>query len=204
MPGKSHKAKRGGGSPLPTGVVHRVAHSAPPAGIPSKKYPHRMGGGKKWKKCSGKGMKGGSSCQMMQKGGMNASSSGSAWQYVQNQVGDGNTQFKDTFEGPTNDYGNAIRSLGGTAEASYAQTNISKGPYEPQSGGRKSRKSKKSKKSRKSKKSKKSKSRSKRGGFFGSGVLETAAVPFGLFAAQQYYGKKSSKNKNRTRRTRKM
>jgi hypothetical protein len=180
MPGKSKKSKRGGGNALPTGVVRRQMVPYQPG-----QYPQRR-------------MNGGGQCQMMQKGGMNASSSGSAWQYVQNQVGDANTQYNDTFKGPTNDYGNAIRSLGGTAEASYAQTNISKGPYEPQSGGRKSRRSRKSRKSRKSR------SRSKRGGFFGSGVIETAAVPFGLFAAQHYYGKKSSKNKNKTRRTRKM
>ena len=187
MPGKSKKSKKskrgGGGNAHPTGIVRRQ-----PVAYPPGQYPKRR-------------MNGGGQCQMMQKGGMNASSSGSAWQYVQNQVGDANTQYNDTFKGATNDYGNAIRSLGGTAEASYAQTNISKGPFEPQSGGRKSRKSRKSKKS---KKSRKSRSRSKRGGFFGSGVIETAAVPFGLFAAQHYYGKKSSKNKNKTRRTRKM
>jgi hypothetical protein len=105
---------------------------------------------------------------------------GSAWQSVGNTVGDGNTQWKNTFEGPTNMFGNSIRNIGLTQPSSVADTNIAKGPF--QSGGRRR---------------KHRKSRSRKGGFFGSGALETAAVPFGLLAAQQYYASRTRKHGRR-------
>jgi hypothetical protein len=188
MPRKSrnsHKTTVGGGGhdgPPPAVIPRKRATG--PVHEPSRVPPHRM-----------------QQHMGVQHGGMNAqSSSGSAWQYVQNAVGDGNTQWKDTFEGPTNMYGNSIRNVGLTQPSSIAETNILKGPF--QSGGRKSRKSRKTRKSRKGKSiSRKCKSRSRRGGFFGSGVLGTAAVPFGLLAAQQYYSRRLGKNslKKRTR-----
>uniref|UniRef100_A0A6C0H9M6 Uncharacterized protein n=1 Tax=viral metagenome TaxID=1070528 RepID=A0A6C0H9M6_9ZZZZ len=100
--------------------------------------------------------------------------------YVLSQYGNGNTQWDNVFRGSgPSPYGNQLVNLqhpGVTSPASLspppATTTPQTAPEATQKGG----------------------SRRRRGGFMGS-VLSQAAVPFGLLALQQSYGRRMKSRK---------
>lgn len=102
---------------------------------------------------------------------------GSATRFMELNVGSGQQQFANTFQGPTNMYGASIRNLAMDQPTSPADvaTLSGKGPF--QSGGRRRQIGRKYK-----------------GGFLGT-VIQDAAVPFGLWAAQNAYGKRTRRQK---------
>lgn len=88
--------------------------------------------------------------------------------YVLSQYGNGNTQWDNVFRasGPS-PYGNQLVNLQHAGVTSPAMVPKPEPPAAAQKGG----------------------SRRRRGGFMGS-VLTQAAVPFGLLALQQHYGRR--------------
>ena len=111
----------------------------------------------------------------------------SAWGYVMNTVGDGWTQFMDTFSIQPGENAGAMNS---NQLVSIKNPNINdpSSSMLKQTGGSKRRKGK-----------------GKKGGFLGVGaVLEQAVVPFGLLAMQQSYKSKRAKRSGfkRSRRNR--
>ena len=101
----------------------------------------------------------------------------SAWGYVMNTVGDGWTQFMDTFSVQPGENAGAMNS---NQLVSIKNPNINdpSNTILKQAGG------------------KRRKGKGKKGGFLGVGaVLEQAVVPFGLLAIQQSYGNKSKRAK---------
>ena len=93
--------------------------------------------------------------------------------YVLSQYGDGNTQWDNVFRGSgPSPYGNQLVNLqhpGVTSPAMVPKPEPPAAPVAGQKGG--------------------SRRRRRRGGFMGS-VLSQAAVPFGLLALQQSYGRR--------------
>jgi hypothetical protein len=91
--------------------------------------------------------------------------------YVLSQYGDGNTQWENVFASSgLSPYGNQVVNLqhaGVTSPAMVPKPEPPAAPAAAQKGG----------------------SRRRRGGFMGS-VLTQAAVPFGLLALQQHYGRR--------------
>jgi len=143
-----------------------------------------------------------------QRGGVGNASSGlitnatSAADFQMKNVGTMNQQWDNVFKGPTNMYGATVRNLAMTEPSSPADASVTSGNAPFQNGGR-SRRHSKSRKGgcwglfdgNQSKKSKgRGKGRSRKGGFFGA-VLQEAAVPFGLLAANNYYGKRTRKHR---------
>jgi hypothetical protein len=108
----------------------------------------------------------------------------SAWGYVMNTVGDGWTQFMDTFSvSPDMNAG----TLNSNQLVSIKNPNINNPNTSTlkQTGG------------------KRRKGKGKKGGFLGVGaVLEQAVVPFGLLALQQSYGKSRRAKRGGSKRSR--
>jgi hypothetical protein len=135
-----------------------------------------------------------------QRGGTgNAPSSGAysdAASFVESQVGNGNQQWENVFvRGGMN--GNQVQSLDGSQPSSVLSTNLSNLP--PMTGGRRRGRGRTQRRSRKQRggrtmRRQRGQTRSKKGGFFGA-VLEQALVPFGLFAAQNRYAKRTRNNR---------
>lgn len=149
-------------------------------------------------------MKGGSKRRQrgrQQRGGTgNAPSSGAysdAASYVESQVGNGNQQWDNVFIRGGNN-GNQVQSLDGTQPSSPLSTylNSQNGGSRRSRYGSRTRGQRRSRKQRggRSMRRQREQSRSKKGGFFGA-VLEQALVPFGLFATQNRYAKRSRKNR---------
>ena len=93
--------------------------------------------------------------------------------YVLSQYGDGNTQWDNVFRGSgPSPYGNQLVNLQHAGVTSPAMVPKPEPPAPPASGGQKG-----------------GSRRRRRGGFMGS-VLSQAAVPFGLLALQQSYGRR--------------
>jgi hypothetical protein len=114
--------------------------------------------------------------------GNSPSGSGSAWQYVEGQVGNGNQQWDNVFvKGSGN--GNQLVSVDGSNPSSPLSTYLKSGG---QMGGRGRTRGRTRSQTR-------GQTRSRRGGFFGS-VLGDALVPFGLFAAQNNFAKRVGKH----------
>ena len=122
-----------------------------------------------------------------QKGG-NAPESG--WGYVLNTVGDGWTQFMDTFSAQPGEVSGALGS-NQLVPKSNPNANVVGAPVpnvKGQAGGRR-----------------RGNRKSKKGGFLGVGaVLEQAVVPFGLLAIQNSYGKSRRAKGNGHKRSRRM
>lgn len=101
-----------------------------------------------------------------------ASGAQGAAPYVLSQYGDGNTQWDNVFRGTgPSPYGNQVVNLqhpGVTSPAMVPKPEPPAPPAATQKGGSRRR---------------------RRGGFMGS-VLSQAAVPFGLLALQQSYGRR--------------
>jgi hypothetical protein len=101
-----------------------------------------------------------------------ASGAEGAAPYVLSQYGDGNTQWDNVFRGTgPSPYGNQLVNLqhpGVTSPAMVPKPEPPAPPAATQKGGSRRR---------------------RRGGFMGS-VLSQAAVPFGLLALQQSYGRR--------------
>jgi len=95
--------------------------------------------------------------------------------YVLSQYGDGNTQWDNVFRGSgPSPYGNQLVNLqhgGITSPAMVPKPETVAPPASGQKGGSRRR------------------GRGKKGGFMGS-VISQAAVPFGLLALQQSYGRR--------------
>ena len=100
----------------------------------------------------------------------------SAWQSVMNAVGGGETQWQNVFGPGSRAMGNGITHANGQPNTNMSAMNSSK------VGGRRRR-------------------RGKRGGNWGA-TLGTAAVPFGLLALQQTYGRRRKGRKSRRTRRR--
>ena len=114
----------------------------------------------------------------------------SAWGYVMNTVGDGWTQFMDTFSVQPGEVAGAINSNQlvpkGNPNANVAGAPV---PNVKQTGGRRG----------------KGKGKSKKGGFLGvAALLEQAVVPFGLLGMQQAYGKSRRSKGQGNKRSRRM
>lgn len=93
--------------------------------------------------------------------------------YVLSQYGDGNTQWDNVFRGSgPSPYGNQLVNLQHPGVTSAAMVPKPEPPAPPASGGQKG-----------------GSRRRRRGGFMGS-VISQAAVPFGLLALQQSYGRR--------------
>jgi hypothetical protein len=110
----------------------------------------------------------------------------SAWGYVMNTVGDGWTQFMDTFSVQPGENAGAMNS---NQLVSIKNPNINdpSSSILKQTGG------------------KRRKGKGKKGGFLGVGaVLEQAVVPFGLLAIQQSYGKSKRAKRGGSKRSRRM
>ena len=115
--------------------------------------------------------------------GGSVSNAGSAWNSIFETVGTGDQQWNNVFVkgGP---FGNQLQNLDGT-QPSVVPNNM---PVS-MTGGRRTRR-----KGTKSRKGRSRKNRTRRGGFLGN-VVNQAIVPFGLLAAQQFYGKRVKKNR---------
>jgi hypothetical protein len=108
-----------------------------------------------------------------------------------------NQQWDNVFKGPVNMHGAAVRNLAMTEPTSPADAAL-------QRGGRSRRRNRSRKggcwdlfgknKMSKSKGRSRGKGRSRKGGFFGA-ALQEAIVPFGLFAAQNAFSKRTRKNR---------
>ena len=116
--------------------------------------------------------------------GGSVANAGSAWNSIFETVGTGDQQWNNVFVkgGP---FGNQLQNLDGTQPSVVPNSP----PATPMKGGRRTRR-----RGTKSKKGRSRKNRSRRGGFLGN-VVNQAIVPFGLLAAQQYYGKRVKKNR---------
>lgn len=97
--------------------------------------------------------------------------------YVLSQYGNGNTQWDNVFRGSgPSPYGNQLVNIqhpGVTSPASLSPPPATTAPPAGQKGGSRRR---------------------RKGGFMGS-VLSQAAVPFGLLALQQHYGRRMKSRK---------
>jgi len=132
-----------------------------------------------------------------QRGGMNSPSTSysDAASFVKAQVGTGDEQWNNVFvKGGMN--GNQLQSLDGTQPSSVLSTNLSKLP--PMSGGRRRARGRSQRRGRqqqggRSMRRQRGQTRSMKGGVFG--VIEQALVPFGLFAAQNRYARRTRKNR---------
>ena len=104
-------------------------------------------------------------------------SAGSAWNFVGQTVGSGNTQWNNVFQkgGP---FGSEIQNASGTGPTNSAMANIMDGKSgamlsgKSQSGGKKG-----------------GSKRSKKGGYWGQ-ILSQAIVPFGLWGAQNKFSRR--------------
>ena len=120
-----------------------------------------------------------------QKGG---NSPDSAWGYVMNTVGDGWTQFMDTFSVQPGEVAGAVNS-NQLVPKGNPNANIvgAPAPNVKQTGG------------------KRGKGKGKKGGFLGvAAILEQAIVPFGLLGMQQSYGKSRRSKSSGSKRSRRM
>jgi hypothetical protein len=114
----------------------------------------------------------------------------SGWGFVGKTVGGMDTQWNNVFE-KGGAFGNTIQSVDGTQPTSVAMNNALSGKTDIsliQKAGKRHRKSSHSVK----------KSRTKKGGYWGQ-VLSTAAVPFGLFAIQNKFTRRSKHGKSQKR-----
>jgi len=111
--------------------------------------------------------------------------------YVKSLYGDGDQQWNGVFV-KGSQWGNQIVSLDGSQPSSPLSfyNNTQKGG---RARGRSQRRQRQQQQGR-SQRRQRGQTRSKKGGFFGS-VLQEALVPFGLFAAQNTYGKRTRKNR---------
>ena len=116
--------------------------------------------------------------------GGSVANAGSAWNSIFETVGTGDQQWNNVFVkgGP---FGNQLQNLDGTQPSVVPNSP----PATPMKGGRRTRR-----RGTKSRKGRSRKNRTRRGGFLGN-VVNQAIVPFGLLAAQQYYGKRVKKNR---------
>ena len=131
-----------------------------------------------------------------QRGGVgNAASSGGysdGASYVKSVYGDGNQQWDNVFV-KGSQWGNQIVSLDGSQPSSPLSF------YNSQKGGRARGRSQRRQRMAhaqggRSMRRQRGQTRSRKGGFFGA-VLQDALVPFGLFAAQNAYGKRTRKHR---------
>ena len=117
--------------------------------------------------------------------------------WVEGRYGDTNQQYNSVFDVGSKTLGNSFTTLPASQQPSPQSMSM----IQNMSGGRRHRKSR----GRSAKKTRRSRHRlsrkSKKGGMF-AGVLQTAAVPFGLLAIHNRYGKKARKGK-KSRRSRK-
>ena len=108
----------------------------------------------------------------------------SGWGFVGKTVGGMDTQLNNVFE-KGGAFGNTIQSADGTQPTSVAMNNAMNGKTDVsliQKGGKKHNK----------------KNRTKKGGYWGQ-VLSTAAAPFGLWAIQNKFTRRSKHGKSKRR-----
>jgi len=131
-----------------------------------------------------------------QRGGVGNAASGDysdGASYVLSKYGDGNQQWDNVFV-KGSQWGNQITSLDGSQPSSPLSF------YNSQKGGRRRGRSQRRQRQQqqlqqsRGQRRQRGQSRSKKGGFFGA-VLQEALVPFGLFAAQNSYAKRTRKNR---------
>jgi hypothetical protein len=136
-----------------------------------------------------------------QRGGVGNAASGDysdGASYVLSKYGDGNQQWDRTFV-QGSQWGNQLTTIDGSQPSSPLSF------YNSQKGGRRRGRSQRRQRQQqqqqqqqlqqsRSQRRQRGQSRSKKGGFFGA-VLQDALVPFGLFAAQNAYAKRTRKHR---------
>ena len=130
-----------------------------------------------------------------QRGGVGNGASGGysdGSSYVLSKYGDGNQQWDNVFV-KGSQWGNQLTTLDGSQPSSPLSF------YNSQKGGRARGRSQRRQRMSQSQggrsmRRQRGQTRSRKGGFFGN-VLQEALVPFGLFAAQNAYGKRTRKNR---------
>jgi hypothetical protein len=114
--------------------------------------------------------------------------------YVLSKYGDGNQQWDNVFV-KGSQWGNQLTTLDGSQPSSPLSF------YNSQKGGRARGRGRSQRRQRmahsqggRSMRRQRGQTRSRKGGFFGA-VIQDALVPFGLFAAQNAYGKRTRKHR---------